>query len=58
MVHVDVEDRPRLAGVSKYGMFRRLWVGVFDLLGVRWLIWRRRGIAQVREHATEGARAS
>lgn len=58
VVHVDVEDRPRLAGVSKYGMFRRLWVGVFDLLGVRWLIWRRRGIAQVREHATEGARAS
>ncbi|WP_131116329.1 glycosyltransferase family 2 protein [Lichenihabitans psoromatis] len=37
---VDVVDRPRLSGVSNYGFFDRLWVGIGDLLGVRWLISR------------------
>ncbi|WP_131196297.1 glycosyltransferase family 2 protein [Lichenihabitans psoromatis] len=37
---VDVLDRPRLSGVSNYGFFDRLWVGIGDLLGVRWLISR------------------
>lgn len=38
---VDVVDRPRLTGVSNYGFFDRLWVGILDLVGVRWLIARR-----------------
>ena len=38
---VDVVDRPRLFGVSNYGFFDRLWVGIADLLGVHWLIRRR-----------------
>jgi dolichol-phosphate mannosyltransferase len=42
VVHVDVVDRPRRAGVSNYGMFDRLWVGILDLFGVWWLIRRRR----------------
>jgi dolichol-phosphate mannosyltransferase len=37
VVHVDVNHRPRLRGVSKYGMWDRLWVGITDLFGVMWL---------------------
>ena len=46
---VDVIDRPRLTGVSNYGFFDRLWVGIIDLAGVRWLISRRRRIPVVKE---------
>lgn len=42
IAYVDVVDRPRLSGVSNYGFFDRLWVGIVDLLGVRWLIRRRK----------------
>ncbi|SCZ07486.1 glycosyltransferase family 2 protein [Microvirga guangxiensis] len=42
IAHVDVVDRPRHAGQSKYGLFDRLWVGILDLAGVWWLIRRRR----------------
>lgn len=38
---VPVNHRPRQRGMSNYGVFDRLWVGIVDLLGVRWL--RRRG---------------
>ncbi len=37
VVLVDVRHRPRQAGRSKYGVFDRLWVGIWDLLGVMWL---------------------
>jgi dolichol-phosphate mannosyltransferase len=33
----DVNHRPRLAGVSKYGTLERGWVGLVDLAGVFWL---------------------
>lgn len=46
---VDVKDRPRLTGVSNYGFFDRLWVGIGDLMGVAWLCRRRCRIAQVKE---------
>ena len=45
--HLDVRDRPRLTGVSNYGFFDRLWVGILDLAGVWWLIRRRRRVPQV-----------
>jgi glycosyltransferase involved in cell wall biosynthesis len=48
IAYVDVLDRPRRAGKSNYGMWDRLWVGIFDLLGVCWLI-RRRRLPQVSE---------
>lgn len=35
--HIDVVHRPRVRGTSKYGMWNRLWVGIYDLLGVMWL---------------------
>ena len=37
VMQVMVEDRPRVAGVSKYGFFGRLGAGIFDLFGVFWL---------------------
>ena len=37
---VPVNHRPRTRGVSKYGMWNRLWVGIVDLRGVGWLIRR------------------
>ncbi len=51
VVLVDVIDRPRLTGVSNYGFFDRLWVGILDLAGVWWLIRRRRSVPVVREIA-------
>jgi len=42
VVHGDVIDRPRLTGVSNYGFFNRLWVGILDLAGVWWLIRRKK----------------
>jgi dolichol-phosphate mannosyltransferase len=37
VVSVLVGHRPRGAGVSKYGVLDRLWIGIVDLLGVMWL---------------------
>src|SRR5438477_4560744 len=34
---IPVNHRPRQRGVSKYGVFDRLWVGIADLFGVAWL---------------------
>jgi dolichol-phosphate mannosyltransferase len=51
--YVDVVDRPRHAGTSNYGMWDRLWVGILDLLGVWWLIRRRRRVPQVSEVKSE-----
>lgn len=39
---VPVAHRPRLHGRSKYSVRNRLWVGLVDLLGVMWLLRRRR----------------
>jgi glycosyltransferase involved in cell wall biosynthesis len=49
IAYVDVVDRPRLTGVSNYGFFDRLWVGMIDLIGVRWLLNRRRRMPSVTE---------
>jgi len=37
VIVVPVAHRPRERGVSKYGLHDRLWSGITDLLGVRWL---------------------
>ena len=50
---VDVKDRPRMTGVSNYGFFDRLWVGIADLAGVRWLIRRRKRVPQATEIGAE-----
>ena len=33
----EVKHRNRQAGVSKYNMWNRLWVGIVDMFGVMWL---------------------
>jgi dolichol-phosphate mannosyltransferase len=48
--YVDVVDRPRGAGVSNYGMWDRLWVGILDLAGVWWLIRRRKRVPEISEN--------
>jgi len=47
--YVDVVDRPRAHGVSNYGMWDRLWIGMFDLAGVWWLIRRKKRIPEISE---------
>lgn len=50
VVSVPVNHRPRIRGTSNYGTLDRLWVGIFDLVGVFWLQrrWRR---PQVEPHS-------
>jgi dolichol-phosphate mannosyltransferase len=48
LVEVELSHRPRRLGRSKYGVGNRLWRGLYDLVGVRWLKsrlvhYRRRG---------------
>lgn len=40
LVNIPVNHRPRWHGVSKYGVMNRLFVGIHDLIGVRWLLKR------------------
>jgi dolichol-phosphate mannosyltransferase len=47
--YVDVVDRPRRHGVSNYGFFDRLWIGILDLGGVWWLVRRRKRVPQSEE---------
>lgn len=54
VAHVDVADRPRTSGRSKYGVLDRALVGLPDLMGMWWL--RRR--AASRPSAVEVTRES
>jgi dolichol-phosphate mannosyltransferase len=49
VAYVEVVDRPRAHGMSHYGMWNRLWIGILDLTGVFWLIRRRRRVPEVTE---------
>jgi dolichol-phosphate mannosyltransferase len=49
VTNIEVNHRPRLKGVSKYGLHNRLWVGIVDLFGLVWL--RRR--YRLPDHLTE-----
>lgn len=55
VAHVDVIDRPRAHGSSKYGIWDRLAVGLPDLFGVWWLTRRRRRQAGVTVGEEDGA---
>ncbi len=44
---VEITQRERTGGRSKYGLHNRLWVGIVDLLGVWWL--KRRALRPVVE---------
>ena len=47
--YVDVVDRQRGVGVSNYGLWDRLWVGILDLAGVWWLIRRKKRVPEIIE---------
>jgi len=47
--YVDVVDRQRGHGVSNYGLWDRLWVGILDLAGVWWLIRRKKRVPRYEE---------
>ncbi len=47
LVH-PVNHRPRQAGVSNYGVWNRLWVGLVDVLGLWWLK-RRAKVVHIQE---------
>jgi glycosyltransferase involved in cell wall biosynthesis len=47
--YVDVVDRQRGSGISNYGFFDRLWVGILDLIGVWWLIRRKERVPVISE---------
>ena len=49
IAYVNVVDRERLSGVSNYGFLDRLWIGIGDLFGVRWLIRRRRRLPRFQQ---------
>ncbi len=49
IAYIDVIDRPRHSGVSNYGFFDRLWIGIMDLAGVWWLIRRKKSTPAVTE---------
>jgi dolichol-phosphate mannosyltransferase len=49
VISIPVNHRQRSRGISKYGMFDRLWVGIVDIFGVMWLRRRSRSGLTVRE---------
>ena len=40
LINYKVNHRPRLYGASKYGVVNRLFAGIYDLIGVAWLMKR------------------
>jgi len=54
IAYIDVIDRPRRSGVSNYGFFDRLWIGIMDLAGVWWLIRRKKPSPVVTEVTLDG----
>jgi len=49
---IPITHRERQAGISKYGIHNRLWVGIVDLFGAMWLI-RRMQQPEVQEMASK-----
>ncbi|MCZ6858280.1 MAG: glycosyltransferase [Gemmatimonadetes bacterium] len=49
VLEIGVSHRRRWSGRSKYGAWSRLWVGIRDAFGVRWLL-RRRLVYRTREN--------
>jgi dolichol-phosphate mannosyltransferase len=57
-LELPVSHRPRLAGVSKYGVWNRLGRGLHDLIGIRWYLKRRlRPVAIAARHSNDATPA-
>lgn len=57
VAYVPVNDRPRLAGKSKYNNLNRALVGLYDLVGVTWLR-KRTKVPAIVEGLPEGKQVS
>lgn len=55
-LEIPVHHRPRVAGVSKYGMWNRLGRGIYDLFAVAWFQKRRTPVIPFTELADEPVR--
>ncbi len=55
VAHVDVSHRPRGAGRSNYSNIQRALVGIVDLIGVAWLLRRRKKARVVPDPAARDA---
>jgi len=44
--YIEVVDRPRRHGISNYGFWDRLGIGMVDLFGVWWLVRRKKRVPQ------------
>lgn len=53
VISVPVRHRARAHGISKYGLWNRLWVGIVDLFGVRWILKRNPPRPKVVEQGIE-----
>ena len=53
VIEVEVGHRLRWHGRTKYGMWGRLWVGLWDAFGVRWLLRRRLVYRILEDHERE-----
>jgi len=54
VAYAPVNDRPRLAGTSKYTNLGRALIGIYDLIGVSWLR-KRTALAPLAEQVAGGA---
>ena len=54
---IPINHRPRVAGVSKYGLWNRLGRGIFDLFAIAWYQKRRIGEIPYHELKPQPARA-
>lgn len=52
VAHVDVLHAARETGQSKYSNFQRALVGIVDLMGVSWLIRRKKTVSPTQQHET------
>jgi dolichol-phosphate mannosyltransferase len=52
VAEMPIRHHPRVAGVSKYGVGNRLWVGISDIMGIRW--YRKRFVPPDRVERTSG----
>jgi dolichol-phosphate mannosyltransferase len=48
-LEMPVNHRPRVAGVSKYGVWNRVWRGIYDLIALNWFQKRRLRPVQASE---------
>lgn len=46
---IPVNHRPRVAGVSKYGVWNRVWRGIHDLFAISWYQKRRVNVVSFKE---------